>query len=514
MGGDIIMAKFHISKNGLPALCKAEKGKCPLGDNKEHFSSLESAQIYADKVNEEKYGLIAEVKFKDITIEDKIGKYLESFHSEILRNLNSSGHQAYIIGGSIRDNALDMPSNDVDIATSATPEETIEVFNEYEYLTDGNEHGTVPIIVNGEALEITTFRQDGEYSDGRRPDKVTFTKSLEEDVMRRDFTINAIAYNEEDGIVDLVGGVADIENRIIRTIGDPDKRFKEDPLRMMRGLRFASTLGFNIDNETEKAIINNKDLLKNVSSERLQSEFNKLIKGQSASEVLTKYPKVISTFIPEIEPMIGFDQRNPNHIYDVWEHTAVVVQNSDDDLAHKLAGVFHDIGKPSTFTYDEEKQTGRFFGHAEESVKIADKAMRNLKYENNIRERVLNIIEDHDRHLSQKPNKIKVEIFNKGPERYFDMINFKRADDSAKNPNKKDMYGDYDKIENIAKEYLKGNPILSHKDLAIKPKDIVDLGYKGPEIGEALNQLSLLAISGHKNERESQINHLKKNGIS
>lgn len=446
-------------------------------------------------------------------LEMKINKSLNETHFKVLNQIIDAGYDAYVVGGSVRDNVLDIPTNDVDITTSATPDEIVEVFKDYKTLDVGMKHGTVPVIIDGEPVEVTTFRHDGKYSDGRRPDSVTFTKSLKEDVTRRDFTINAIAYNEQNGVVDLVGGIDDINNKLIKAVGSPDERFREDPLRIMRGLRLASKLNFTIESKTEQAMIDNKGLLKNVSAERLQTEFNKLILGQSAKDILVKYAEIIAEFIPEIKPMIGFDQKNPNHIYDVWEHSAVVVQNADDDLAHKLAGVFHDIGKPATFTFDEDKKVGRFFGHAEESVKIADKVMRNLKYSNKMRERVLNIIADHDGALSSKPYRIKKEVYEKGPERFFDMINFRKADDSAKNPEKKGMYSNYDKMKKIAEDYLNDNPILSHKDLAIEPKDIVELGYKGKDIGKALDKLCLLVISGHKNDRESQIEHINKHGI-
>lgn len=447
------------------------------------------------------------------SLEFKIRKSLRNIHFEVLNKLNNAGFDSYVVGGSVRDNILEIPTNDVDITTSATPEEIMEVFKGYKTLDVGLKHGTVSVVIDGEPIEITTFRHDGEYSDGRRPDNVTFTKSLKEDIVRRDFTINAIAFNEKEGVVDLVGGIDDANNKIIKAVGSADERFKEDPLRIMRGLRLASKLNFSIEKETEQAMIANKSLLKNVSAERLQSEFNKLILGQSAKEILVKYAEIIAEFIPGIKPMIGFDQQNPNHIYDVWEHSAVVVQNADDDLAHKLAGVFHDIGKPSTFTIDEEKGIGRFFGHAEVSVEIADKIMRNLKYSNKIRERVLNIIEDHDGALSSKAYRIKKEIYEKGPERFFDMISFRKADDSAKNPEKKATYSNYDKMVKVAKDYLNDNPILSHKDIAITPQDIIELGYKGKDIKQALDKVCLLVISGHKNDRETQIEHIKKHGI-
>lgn len=502
------MTKFHINKHGVPAPCKAQEGKCPLGG--EHFDNVQDAQTHADNQSEKEFGIIPK---GDDSLESRVRNSLSDSDIEVLNKLNDAGFEAYVVGGSVRDNIIGIDSNDVDITTSATPDEVKEVFGDYRTLDIGNEHGTVPVMVDGEPVEITTFRHDGEYTDGRRPDEVTFTTSLEDDMMRRDFTINAIGYSEKDGIVDLVGGVNDAENGIIKAVGSPDERFKEDPLRIMRGLRFASKLDFEIEPETHQAMIDNKELLKNVSAERIQAEFNGLIQGKSSSKVLTENAEILSEAIPGIKPMIGFDQQNKNHIYDVWEHSAHVTANSDDDLAHKLAGVYHDAGKPATFTYDEEKQTGRFFGHAQVSMEIADKALRELKYPNEVRERVINLIEDHDENLSTKPNKIKVGIYEKGPERYFDMLSFKRADDSAKNPDKLASYANYDKIEGIAREYMADKPILSHKDLAIQPKDIMDLGYKGPDIGKALNHQCLLAISGHKNDRDTQIEHIRKHGI-
>lgn len=423
---------------------------------------------------------------------------------EILDCLEKAGFEAYIVGGSLRDALLNLPINDVDIATSATPEEIIETFSSFKILPLGIEHGTVAIIVDGEQIEITTFRQDGKYSDKRRPDSVSFTRSLKEDVKRRDFTINALAYNK-DGLVDLVGGIEDIDNRLIKTVGSADRRFQEDPLRIMRGLRFASKLGFEIEKETDQAIFDNKHLLKNVSSERLQQELNGLLMGKNSKKILDKYASVIAEFIPEIKPMIGFNQRNPYHLYDVWEHSTLVVENAKEDIAHKLAAMLHDSGKPTTLTIDN-KGVGHFLGHAEESVKIAEQVLVNLKYPNVIKNRVLDIISEHDTRLSTKPYKIKKRIYEIGADRFLDNLEFKKADDKGKDLNYKN--NKYDEIEKIAKDYLANSPILSHKDLAITPKDLIDLGFRGKDIGEILNELVLLVISGYKNDKDSQMHYV------
>lgn len=508
------MSRFHINKHGVPAPCKAEHGKCPLGDNSEHFSSQEEAQNYINDKFVSEFGLLGDVNSpsEPQILNEKLNKVFNQKDVEILNKLDEAGFEAYFVGGSLRDAVIDLPINDVDITTSATPEEVISVFSDYKTLPIGIEHGTVVVIYEGEQIEITTFRQDGDYSDGRRPDEVYFTKSLEEDIARRDFTINSLAYNPKEGLVDFVGGVEDINNRVIKAVGDPDKRLQEDPLRIMRGLRFASKLGFDIENKTESAIFKNKGLLKNVSAERLQVEFNGLLMGKNSKEVLTKYSSVISEFIPEIKPMIGFDQKNPRHLYDVWEHSAAVVENAENDVVHKLAAVFHDSGKPATFTIDD-KRVGHFLGHADESVKIAERALVNLKYTNKIKNRVLNLVEDHDFQISTKKYKIAKRIYEVGPERFFDMLEFKKADDKSKDLNYSNTLEKYDKVEQVAKAYLADQPILKRKDLAIKPEDIVGLGFKGKEIGETLDKLALLVMSGHNNERESQIEYLEKNEL-
>ena len=508
------MSRFHINKHGVPAPCKAEHGKCPLGDNSEHFSSQEEAQNYIDDKFVSEFGLLGDVNrpSEPQTLNEKLSKVFNQKDVEILNKLDEAGFEAYFVGGSLRDAVIGLPINDVDITTSATPEEVIQVFSDYNVLPIGIEHGTVVVMYEDEQVEITTFRQDGEYSDGRRPDAVYFTKSLEEDIARRDFTINSLAYNPKEGLVDFVGGIEDINNRVIKAVGDPDKRFQEDPLRIMRGLRFASKLGFDIENKTESSIFKNKGLLKNVSAERLQVEFNGLLMGKNSKEVLTKYSSVISEFIPEIKPMIGFDQKNPHHLYDVWEHSAAVVENAENDVVHKLAAVFHDSGKPATFTIDD-KGVGHFLGHADESVKIAEQALTRLRYDNKTKQRVLNLISGHDENLSTKKYKIGKAIYEYGPERYLDTLRFIRADDKGKNLSYSNRFNTIDKIENMAKEYLKNEPILTRKDLAIEPKDIIDLGFKGKEIGDMLDKLALLVISGHKNERESQINYLIKNEV-
>lgn len=440
----------------------------------------------------------------------KMKETLNKNHFTILNKLKAAGYEAYVVGGAVRDVVLGKENKDVDITTSATPKEIMEVFKGFNTIDVGNEHGTVPVIVKHEQIEVTTFRTDGKYSDGRRPDTVNFTKSLKDDLVRRDFTINALAYSVEKGIIDLVGGLKDIENKEIKAVGNPNERFEEDPLRILRGLRFASKLGFTIEEKTSQAMFENKGLLKKVSKERIQKEFDGLLLGSNAKTILMDYKEVLAVIIPGIKQMFDFDQKNPNHIYDVWEHSATVVKNAKDDIAHKIAAVYHDSGKPSTFVFDEEKQKGTFYGHAEVSAQIAEKALKELKYPNKLISKVLDLIVDHDEQVSKKPYKIKKFIYEKGSERFFEMLEIKRADDSSKHPDKIFGLEDYVVVEKIAKEYLQSSPILSHKDLEITPEEIISIGFKGKEIKEALDGMALQVISGFPNSKDKQINYMVK----
>lgn len=428
---------------------------------------------------------------------------------EIINKLNDSGYEAYFVGGVIRDTLMGISVNDVDITTSATPDEVILVFKDYKVLPTGIDHGTVTVLYGKEAIEITTFRVDGDYSDNRRPDGVEYTRSIGEDLARRDFTVNAFAYNHSSGLVDLYGGEEDIANKTIRTVGNPDERFQEDALRIMRGLRFASKLGFTIEDETEKSMFRNKDLLSNISAERLQSELNGILLGEYVEDVMVKYASIISVFIPEIKKMIGFDQNNPYHIYDVYEHSIKVVKYANDDITHKLAGLFHDIGKPDTMTIND-KGVSNYLRHAEASVKITSKILNRLRYSNAVKSKVLRLIDDHTKTLSTKEYKIKKMLYEEKPEYFFELLDFNRADDKGKdismvsNRNEK-----HDKIASFAKEYLSNEPILSHKDLDITAYDLMEIGLAGKDIGEALNKLVLITLNGLPNNKKAQIEYVK-----
>ena len=290
----------------------------------------------------------------------------------IIETLHRSGHRAYVVGGCVRDSLLLRVPVDWDICTSSLPEETLECLNAENIIKNGLKHGTVTVRVDGENYEITTFRTDGEYLDNRHPESVTFVRNLKEDLARRDFTMNALAYSNSRGLQDCFDGLKDIENGMIRCVGSPGRRFGEDALRILRALRFASVLGFEIEKKTAKSIHKNAYLLKNISVERIMSEFVRILCGKNVGRVLLEYADVVGEILPEVRKMTGFEQHNPHHVYDVWTHTVKVIAAVKPTKTLRLAALFHDMGKPSAFKMDE-KGVGHFKGHPEISEKIAER---------------------------------------------------------------------------------------------------------------------------------------------
>jgi tRNA nucleotidyltransferase (CCA-adding enzyme) len=436
-----------------------------------------------------------------------------------VKMLINAGFEAGVVGGCTRDAIIGEIPYDWDICTSATPVEIQSVFKEFKQLTIGLKHGTVTIIIDNEQIEITTYRIDGEYSDGRRPDEVAFTRNLLEDLSRRDYTQNAIFFNEFVGIIDPFNGVLDIENKIIRCVGNPNKRLQEDALRILRGIRFASKLGFEIEKATKTAMFENKELLKNVSEERIIEEFVKILQGKYALNILDKFKEIISFIIPETKAMMGLNQHNPYHVYDVWEHTLVAVNNTDG-LILKLAMFFHDIGKPSCFSIDEQG-LGHFYGHADVSFKIASEIFKRMKMtcaqgiSGNDLTHILELIKYHDVIIEPRKKSVKKMLskLNGNVEQFQRLLSVKRADALAQSPDKlTDKLKQIEDIEVILKELLAENPCTTLKDLAINGNDLIELGIPaGKKIGEILNQLLEDVINENlTNEKELLLNVVQK----
>ena len=436
---------------------------------------------------------------------EKLKIEIPSGANEIIHSLQNNGYEAFLVGGCVRDSILNRPIHDYDITTSATPGEMMKVFKDKRIIETGLQHGTITILIDGEAYECTTYRIDGNYSDSRRPDSVTFTRSLEEDLKRRDFTINAMAYNDEVGLVDPFNGMEDIEYNKIRCVGRAEDRFSEDALRILRAIRFASQLGFVLEPDTDWNISKMYKNLENISIERINSEFCKIAVSSDFCVQMVLYHEVFSLFIPEIKSMIKFPQNNPYHVYDVWNHTVHAIEYCEsDDLVTRLAVFFHDIGKPHCYQ-DGEDGIRHFKGHGRVSANMTDEIMKRLRFDNDTREKVVELIYYHDATFEVGKKYVKRWLNKIGEEQFRRLLNVRRADIKAQvDMNQGIRLQKIDNIEYILEEVLQDNECFSLKDLAVNGKDLITVGYKpGKEIGEILNNLLDSVISGeYINEKE------------
>ena len=407
----------------------------------------------------------------------------------IINTLEENGYEAYVVGGCVRDAILGMEAKDWDICTPALPEQTMKCFAGRHIVESGLSHGTITLVLNHQPFEITTYRAEGVYSDNRRPDSVEFIHTLQEDLSRRDFTVNAMAYSPQRGFMDFFGGVGDMQNHLIRCVGDADKRFREDALRIMRALRFASVLSFSIEESTAAAICRNKGLLGNIAAERIAAELNKLIVGRNAGNILLRYTPVMEEIIPEIQGMAGFLQNNPHHYLDVWRHTVMSVTKSPPDVALRLTMLLHDIAKPGCYT--EIDGIGRFYGHPQISSDMAKKILARLKYDSDTIKTVRQLILYHDADIQPKRTYIKRWLNKLGEERFRQLLEVKKADALAQ----ADKYrgakiAALDDIIPVLNEIIFQRQCFSLKDLAINGRDLIGIGVvEGAMIGRILNNL-------------------------
>lgn len=471
--------------------------------------------VYHESCADKSAALKREIAIKKLTRKEKL-KLMEKPDFNIspaakkaIAMLRAAGYEAWIVGGCVRDLLMRKMPHDWDMTTSAEPEESKEVFKEFHTIDTGIKHGTVTVMMEGEPLEITTYRVDGEYKDNRRPEEVKFTRSLDEDLLRRDFTMNAIAYAPENGLADHYGGKADIELGIIRCVGEATKRFREDGLRILRALRFASVLGFEIEKNTAAAIRAERELLRNISAERIHEELTKLLCGKNAAAVLGEYAEVIGVVMPEILPMVGFEQHNEHHCHDVWEHTVAAVANIPSEPALRWAALFHDMGKPSTFSMGEDG-VGHFYGHAPKSAEMADEIMTRLRFDNGSRDRILTLVRHHDGPLEADAKFLKRKLGKLGEKGFFDLVALCRADNMAQAEAYRYRQEHYDEVERIAREILAGDNCFTLKSLAVNGHDLMAIGYKGREVGNAL-QMLLEAVMDEKveNEKEALLKYLE-----
>lgn len=407
----------------------------------------------------------------------------------VLEQLRDAGYEAYVVGGCVRDSLLHRMPDDWDITTSAKPEDTKRIFRRT--VDTGIQHGTVTVMVDRTGYEVTTYRIDGEYADGRHPEHVTFTASLLEDLKRRDFTINAMAYSPAEGLVDEFDGIGDINRRVIRAVGDPVQRFTEDALRMMRAIRFSAQLDYRIDEDTREGIRLLASNLQKVSAERIRVELEKLLLSEHPEELKEAYELgLLRQFLPELSECMECGQNNPHHCLSVGDHILCAVKAARRDKVLRLALLLHDIAKPQVKTTDENG-IDHFHGHAARSAALADRILRDLKYDNQTREAAVRLIAWHDRNLGDSLPEIRKSISELGEEWFLPLLEVKTSDVEAQSDYQRDeKLGKIEYWRNAFEEIRCAGDCLSLKDLAVSGKDLIAAGAApGKEIGRILHEM-------------------------
>jgi tRNA nucleotidyltransferase (CCA-adding enzyme) len=417
---------------------------------------------------------------------------LPSYIRNIINILNIYQYEAYVVGGAVRDTLLGKEPKDYDIVTSAKPDKVIDIFEKlnYQVIPTGLKHGTVTVLIDNNPVEVTTFRVDGKYSDNRRPDSVTFVETLEEDLSRRDITINAMAYHPDLGIIDYFGGESFLEQKCIKTVGNASERFQEDALRMMRAIRFSCQLDFKIEQYTFEGIQINAELIKNVSNERIRDELVKILLSDYPAKGIELLQKswLLQYILPELNECVGFDQKNPHHNKDVFKHTLKVLENVPKNINVRLAALLHDIGKPITFSMGEDG-FGHFYSHHMKGYDLTQDILRRLKFDNKTIENVPILVKEHmSRYPHIRKSNIKKLINRVGIDNIDNLINLQIADIIGSNPP-----FDFKNVIELKEEInriLNTEEPLSVKDLEISGYDLMQLGMKpGKKMGIALNEL-------------------------
>lgn len=424
--------------------------------------------------------------------------------ASLLARLNSAGFSAYVVGGCVRDTLLGLQPHDWDICTSALPEQMQQVFHDLHTVETGLKHGTLTVVVDHVPYEVTTFRVDGDYTDHRHPDSVHFVDNLTEDLARRDFTVNAMAYSPETGLADPFHGQQDLSANLIRCVGEAEKRFDEDALRILRALRFAAVYDFAIEPATSAALRKMAPDLSRVAGERIREELLKLLCGKAAGRILRDYPEVLAEIIPEIRPMIGYDQQNHHHSYDLWEHTVRGVEGVPADPVLRLTMLLHDTGKPAARTTDE-KGEGHYKGHPKISEQIARKTADVLHLDNAFRDRLCNLVLHHDIPLRTDSGAINTDRsfllrrLNRFGEQDLRAIFLIHRSDRIATGYTTAKREDARLQERMAAldALLAEQPCFTLKDLAVNGRDLLAAGLKGKAVGEAL-QLLLEAVMDGK----------------
>ncbi len=423
----------------------------------------------------------------------------------IILQLEAAGYEGYAVGGCIRDSLLSKEPDDWDITTSATPMQVKKIFKHT--VETGIAHGTITVLMDGIGYEVTTYRIDGEYEDCRHPKEVLFTSNLLEDLKRRDFTINAMAYNEKTGIIDEFGGMEDLQKGIIRCVGNPKERFMEDALRMMRAVRFSAQLGYQIEENTERAIIELCDNLKHISVERINIELTKLLVSNHPDYLLDAYQLGITKIIlPEFDTLMNLEQNNPHHCYCVGKHILKSLGFVKCDKVLRYTMLFHDFGKAITRTTDS-KGIDHFYGHTNESVKLANTIMKRLRFDNDTRSRVEKLVKYHDIKIAANASAVRHAIVTLGEELFPLLLQVKRADFMAQSHYKRDeKEKELDTITKIYQKIIEDGDCISMKTLAVTGADLIQMGMKpGKQIGEKLSELFEIVLENPKKNTKTDL---------
>lgn len=423
----------------------------------------------------------------------------------IIERLQCSGYSCYAVGGCVRDSLRGAEPHDWDFTTSALPDEIERVFSDFKLVTLGKQYGTIAVVIGKDMYEITTFRVDGDYSDSRHPDEVSFSENITDDLSRRDFTVNAMAYNETDGLIDPFGGQNDLSYGIIRCVGDPRERFSEDALRILRALRFSSVLGFSIEQSTSEAILDQRRLLKEIAPERIREELVKLLCGDKVGFILRRYRTVIAVFIPELQGTFDFDQHNKHHNRDVYRHIVASVGNIEPDPVLRVTMLFHDIAKPLTQTTDK-KGNFHFRNHQSVGAAVAEEIMRRLCFPTVFIDEVYTLINNHDERFKPDTVELKRYLSRFGADTMKKLMKVQRADIFAQS-----YYLREEKLNNISEVEAELNRIIDSgecynlKMLAVSGSDLLHIGmHSGKEIGDMLEYLLDVVIRGEAgNEKDA-----------
>lgn len=417
----------------------------------------------------------------------------------IINKLLQSGYEAYAVGGCVRDSILERIPDDWDITTNATPSEVKKLF--VRTIDTGIAHGTVTVMLEHEGFEVTTYRIDGEYEDCRHPKNVSFTSNLIEDLKRRDFTVNAMAYNDTHGLIDEFNGLLDLKNRIIRCVGIPEERFTEDALRILRAVRFGAQLNFQIEEKTQQAILKLAPNLAFISAERIQVELVKLLVSDYPMRLQEAYQLGITKVVlPEFDQMMTCEQTNKHHLYSVGEHTLKAISNIEADKVLRLAMLFHDIAKPLTKTTDEEG-VDHFYGHPEKGIEVTKQILRRLKFDNETVNRVCQLIQYHDVDIDDNKKAVRKMVNKVSEENFLDLLKVKRADIMAQSHYKRDeKLSNVNAVSKLFKEIIRDKECVSLKTLAVRGQDLIDNGIKpGKQMGLILATLLEEVIEDPKN---------------